>query len=243
MPALVTAPDRLRRWLSYVDETGWELYRDVRSRPVGPEEPGTDEAIPASEPAPNTLEPLAAVRAELGDCTRCGLAAGRTHIVFGEGDPAARLMFVGEGPGAREDATGRPFVGRAGELLDRMIGAMGLRREAVYIANIVKCRPPGNRDPQPAEVATCLPFLERQIAAIEPEVIITLGKPAARALLGLDGPIRGYRGVWHTLDETPVLPTLHPAYLLRNPSAKRDAWSDLQEAMGRLGLSAPAPGR
>lgn len=179
---------------------------------------------------------LAAVRAELGDCRRCGLCATRQTIVFGEGNPDAHLMFVGEGPGADEDATGRPFVGKAGQLLDKMIAAMGFVREQVYIANIVKCRPPGNRDPEAGEVSQCLPFLLKQIAAIRPRVLVTLGRPATHALLDYDGPMGRVRGAWQTLAGMDVMPTWHPAYLLRNPAAKRDAWNDLKAVMARLSL-------
>lgn len=229
-------------------------------RPVAPEPaaesglagaPSADGAQAANEPVAATAsapeapdlapETLAQIRADLGDCRRCGLCETRRSIVFGEGNPAARLMFVGEGPGADEDASGRPFVGAAGQLLDRMIAAMGLQRDEVYIANIVKCRPPGNRDPEPPEVAACLPFLERQIRAVAPEVIVTLGRPAARWLLGYDGPISRIRGDWQRWGEVAVMPTFHPAYLLRDPGKKREAWQDLQAAMQRLGLS-PAGG-
>lgn len=234
---------RVANWQSYLAEAGFTLYR-ARGAVGAHAEPGTEAATETPAPAPtepseSATETLEAIRAELGDCTRCGLHEGRTHIVFGEGNPGARLMFVGEGPGFREDQTGRPFVGRAGELLDRMIAAMGLARGDTYIANIVKCRPPNNRDPHPNEVATCLPFLHRQIAAIQPEVIVTLGKPAARALLGFDAPMRSYRGVWHTAAGVDVMPTYHPAYLLRNPDGKRNAWSDLQAVMAQLGLERP----
>jgi uracil-DNA glycosylase family 4 len=154
--------------------------------------------------------------------------------VFGVGNPKARLIFVGEGPGADEDRIGEPFVGRAGQLLNVMLPSIGMRREDVYIANIVKCRPPGNRDPQPDEAATCMPFLKRQIELIKPSVIVLLGRIAARFLLGTTAPISSYRGrwtVWHGYD---VLPTYHTAYLLRNPIAKRESWSDLKKLKQRL---------
>jgi DNA polymerase len=170
----------------------------------------------------------------LGDCTRCGLCEGRTHIVFGDGSPHARLMFVGEGPGYNEDQQARPFVGKAGQLLDKMVGAMGFARDEVYIANVVKCRPPDNRDPAPDEVVACSPFLHKQIDAIQPEVIVTLGRFAAHNLLGVDTPISRMRGEWHDFKGIPVMPTWHPAYLLRNESEKRNAWTDLQAVMKRM---------
>lgn len=168
-----------------------------------------------------------------------------TTIVFGEGDPCARLMFVGEGPGAEEDRTGRPFVGPAGQLLDRMIEAMGLRREEVYIANVLKVRPPGNATPSPEAIRVCAPYLYEQVAIVSPEVIVALGLPAARALLDRTEPMSHLRGRWHTCRlpipwclEVPVMPTYHPAFLLRayTPENRRKVWSDLQEVMRRLGL-------
>jgi len=183
---------------------------------------------------------LDAVRQALGRCTRCPLHEKRTNIVFGVGNPQARLLFIGEGPGANEDAQGIPFVGAAGELLTRIIGAMGLQRDEVYIANIVKCRPPGNRDPLPAEVAQCEPFLLDQITVIQPEVIVTLGRIAAHALLKITTPITRLRGHWQEYRGVPVMPTLHPAYLLRTPAAKRFVWDDMQEVMRRLGLRGPS---
>ena len=190
-------------------------------------------------PSGDTLE---AIRADLGDCQRCGLCAQRSHIVFGVGAADARVMFVGEGPGAEEDRRGEPFVGRAGELLTRMIGAMGLRRSDVYIANVVKCRPPNNRDPLPDEVARCEPFLLRQIAAVAPDVIVTLGRFAAQSLLESDVGITRLRGTWQHYHGIAVMPTLHPAYLLRNPSAKRDVWEDLRKVMARLAEGEGAKG-
>ncbi len=189
-------------------------------------------AAPAPTAGP---EPLADIRTDLGDCTRCALCEQRTHIVFGEGDPNAALVFVGEGPGFEEDRSGRPFVGAAGQLLDRIIAAMNLSREQVYIANIVKCRPPGNRNPEPAEIDRCLPFLKRQLAAIRPTVICALGNVAARTLLETDMPISRLRGRFHTFMGIPLMPTYHPAYLLRNPERKREVWTDVQAIMKRLG--------
>ena len=178
------------------------------------------------------------LRAEIGDCTRCPLAyAGRHTIVFGEGDPNARLMFVGEGPGADEDASGQPFVGKAGQLLNNMITAMGLRREDVYIANIVKCRPPGNRTPEFAEATTCSPFLLRQIDIVRPEVIVALGATAATYVLGVRQSLASLRGQWFASRGAKVAVTYHPAFLLRDPRQKGEAWKDLQRVMGELGLT------
>jgi DNA polymerase len=181
-------------------------------------------------------------REEVQGCTRCELHRGRTQTVFGEGDANASLMIVGEGPGAEEDRTGRPFVGRAGELLTKQIGAMGLTREQVYIANVVKCRPPQNRTPTPAEAETCGNYLRQQIEVIRPRVILTVGGPAAKLLLGSTEGITRLRGTWHTYDqvqpEIPVMPTFHPAYLLRSYTKenRQKVWSDLQQVMQRLGM-------
>jgi DNA polymerase len=184
--------------------------------------------------APEPAAALALVREEIGDCRRCRLCEKRTNIVFGVGHPNARLMFVGEGPGADEDAQGEPFVGRAGQLLTKIIEAMQLGRADVYIANIVKCRPPENRTPLPDEVATCSPFLLRQIAAIRPRVIVCLGTPAAQTLLGTRETITRMRGVFRDVGGIKVMPTFHPAYLLRNPAAKREVWEDMKLVMAAL---------
>ena len=183
---------------------------------------------------------LQMIREEIGDCTRCALHTGRNKIVFADGSPTARLMFVGEGPGADEDAQGLPFVGRAGQLLNNMITAMGLRREEVYIANVVKCRPPGNRTPEPDEANTCSPFLFRQIDVIRPQVLVALGATAATYLLGQRQPLAGLRGRIHAYRGTSLIVTYHPAFLLRDPRQKKEAWADLQIAMKELGLKAPA---
>lgn len=183
---------------------------------------------------------LLAVREELGECTRCKLAPGRTKLVFGVGDPRAELMFVGEGPGADEDAQGEPFVGRAGQLLTKMIEAMGYRRSDVYIANVVKCRPPGNRNPEPDEMDACEPFLKAQIRAVGPKAIVALGKVAAQTLLRDPTPISRLRGRWATYEGTRLMPTFHPAYLLRSPEEKKKAWEDLQLVMKELGKIPPA---
>ncbi|MFQ5877626.1 MAG: uracil-DNA glycosylase family protein [Acidobacteriota bacterium] len=191
----------------------------------------------AALPAPRARDAASAlrqVREDLGDCRRCRLCEGRTRIVFGVGDPNARLMFVGEGPGVDEDRQGEPFVGRAGQLLTRIIESIGFAREQVYIANVVKCRPPENRTPLPDEVACCSPFLFGQIAAIRPRVIVCLGTPATRAILGSRLPITRARGTVHDVGGIRVVPTFHPAYLLRNPAAKKDVWEDMKRVMALL---------
>jgi uracil-DNA glycosylase family 4 len=171
---------------------------------------------------------LDAIRQELGDCTRCRLHEGRNHLVFGEGDPHAALVFVGEGPGREEDLQGKPFVGRAGELLTRIIEAIALTREEVYIANIVKCRPPNNRDPRPDEIQTCLPFLIKQLEAIKPRIICCLGTFAAQTLLGTAEKISSLRGRFHDYQGAKLMPTYHPAFLLRNPQFKKAVWEDMK---------------
>lgn len=190
--------------------------------------------------ARDRVSALRVIREDLGECTRCALHKGRNKIVFADGDPNARLMFVGEGPGADEDAQGLPFVGRAGQLLNNMIGAMGLKREEVYIANVVKCRPPQNRTPEPEEANTCSPFLFRQIDVVRPEVIVALGATAATYLLGLRQPLAGLRGRVHSFRGTKLIVTYHPAFLLRDPRQKKEAWADLQIAMRELGLKPPS---
>lgn len=179
---------------------------------------------------------LGCLRQKIGDCTRCRLHQGRTNLVFGVGNPQAQLMFVGEAPGADEDLSGVPFVGRAGQLLTKMIEAMGLKRDDVYIANVVKCRPPGNRNPEPDEIATCMPFLKEQIEMVNPKVIVTLGKFAAQTLLQTEIPITKLRGEFTDYGRTLLMPTYHPAYLLRNPEMKKPVWQDLQKVMKQLGL-------
>jgi uracil-DNA glycosylase family 4 len=179
------------------------------------------------------------VQRALGECTRCGLCKGRTSIVFGTGHPEARLMFVGEAPGRDEDLQGEPFVGEAGQLLNKMLAAMGLRRAEVYIANVVKCRPPRNRDPEPQEIAACEPFLKEQIRVIKPAVLVALGRVASHALLKETTPISKLRGQWKTYEGTALMPTFHPAYLLRNPTDKKLVWADLQKVMAKMGLPLP----
>ncbi len=209
--------------------------------------------IVSSRPESGVADPVAAlklIREDLGDCTRCKLhQEGRKQIVFGVGNPQAELMFVGEGPGADEDAQGEPFVGRAGQLLNNMIKAMGLRREDVYIANIVKCRPPGNRQPERDECDTCSPFLMRQIEVVKPKAIVALGATAAKNLLAINAPMTELRGRWYDFKPAgsdPSWPgarlavTYHPAFLLRDPRQKGEAWKDLQMVMKYLGIEAPA---
>ena len=186
---------------------------------------------------------LELVRENLGECTRCRLHKQRNKIVFGAGNPRAELVFVGEGPGHDEDVQGLPFVGRAGELLTQMIEAMGLEREDVYICNVVKCRPPENRKPEDDEVATCSPYLYRQLDVIAPKAIVCLGGVAAQTLLKTKDPISRFRGTWFDFRNTKLLATYHPAYLLRNPNAKGEVWKDLQKVMSFLGLKPRNPSR
>jgi DNA polymerase len=197
--------------------------------------------LPASRVAPeHKADALAAIKEDIGDCTRCPLAyAGRRTIVFGDGDANARLMFVGEGPGADEDTSGVPFVGKAGQLLNNMIQAMGLKREQVYIANIVKCRPPANRVPEPVEANTCDQFLLRQIDVVQPQVVVALGSTAAMYLLGVKQSLSALRGRWHRCRGAKLAVTYHPAFLLRDPKMKSEAWKDLQMVMTEMGLKAP----
>jgi len=213
--------DSLSEWLRYQRRQGWRgLPGEVASPPREREQPDAE-----------TLEEI---RAELGDCRRCKLHAGRTHLVFGDGAPSARLMFVGEAPGAEEDLQGVPFVGAAGQLLNRMLNRLGLRREEVYIGNILKCRPPGNRDPEADEITACLPFLKKQIQAIRPQVLVTLGRPATQALLGTREPLTRLRGHWQRYHDIRVMPTFHPSYLLRFPKERLKTWNDMQQVMEYL---------
>ena len=211
------------------------------SAPISPRK-SVQAPPPAAAPVADgdRVAALQLIREDIGDCTRCALHKGRNKIVFADGDANARLMFVGEGPGADEDAQGLPFVGRAGQLLNNMISAMGLKREEVYIANVVKCRPPGNRTPEPDEANTCSPFLFRQIDVVRPEVLVALGATAATYLLGQRQPLAGLRGRVHSVRGCRLIVTYHPAYLLRDPRQKKEAWADLQIAMRELGLKAPA---
>src|SRR2546421_11102318 len=223
--------DEVRAWLAWVEESGLQNLAPERRRA----EP--DRSRPTVK-----LPLLEAVRSEIGECTRCKLHKGRTNIVFGVGNPEARLMFVGEAPGEDEDLRGYPFVGKAGHLLTKMIEAMGLRREDVYICNTVKCRPPNNRNPEPEELLACEPFLKGQLGAVKPEAIVTLGKFAAQALLREQPPITRLRGQWREYEGIPVMPTFHPAYLLRSPPEKSKVWEDLKQVMQRLRLPIPKGG-
>jgi DNA polymerase len=198
---------------------------------------GADERPPVERPAGDPAAALAVLREEVAACTLCReLAADRTQTVFGVGRPDARLVFFGEAPGADEDASGVPFVGRAGQLLTKIIEACRLTREDVYIMNVLKCRPPGNRPPQPDEVANCRGYFERQLEIIRPEFICCLGASAARALLATEEPIGKLRGRWFTHGSAAVICTYHPSYLLRNPAAKRDVWEDMKVLMSRMGV-------
>jgi uracil-DNA glycosylase len=233
--------------LAYLGEMGYgDLYLDPPrdpSRAAAPAPPRA-EAVSAPVAAPVPIAPpvvttgenaeLSALAATVAACTRCRLAEGRTQVVFGSGNPAAELMFVGEGPGAEEDRQGLPFVGAAGELLTRIIQAIEMTRDDVYIANVVKCRPPGNRDPQPDEVAACRGYLDKQIALVRPRILVALGKVAALALLGNDAPIGRLRGQWFQVQGIPTMVTYHPAALLRNPALKRPTWEDMQQVRDLL---------
>jgi uracil-DNA glycosylase len=253
----VAAPDRERQLESpatAIFSTPQLLKEETLSKPAG--KPALQKSAPAVAPAspkiaslpvvagPSLFESvekvagdtLLKIREDLGECTRCKLHSTRHKIVFGDGNPKAELVFVGEGPGADEDAQGLPFVGRAGKLLTQMIEAMGLQRKDVYICNVVKCRPPENRQPEEDEVSTCLPFLLRQIDVIAPKVIVCLGAVAAKTLLQTNRGISQFRGEWLEFHGRKLLATYHPAYLLRNPPAKSEVWKDLQKVMAVLGL-------
>jgi len=221
---------RPRELSRYLADLGW---RDPLALPIEP-----SAALTASDSGP-TFEStdLDGLARHLLNCARCRLSEKRKTVVFGEGAPDARIMFIGEGPGAEEDRTGRPFVGQAGQLLDRMVIAMGFQRAQIYIANVVKCRPPGNRDPKDDEISACSGFLDRQIELIRPDVIVALGRFAANRLTGTDKPLGALRGRWSHYKGVPLLSTYHPAYLLRTPADKRKVWQDLQMVMAKLGES------
>jgi DNA polymerase len=206
---------------------------------AGGEDTLLDSPLPVIQDKPAALK---IIREDIGECTRCRLHKGRTNLVFGVGNVNADVMFVGEGPGADEDAQGEPFVGRAGQLLNNMISAMGLKREDVYIANVVKCRPPQNRTPEKDECDVCSPFLLRQIEVIRPKVIVALGAVAAKNLLAVNDSMSNLRGRWYHFKDSRLLVTYHPAYLLRDPRQKKEAWKDLQMVMKYLGLKPPAKG-
>ena len=211
---------------------GWARPRAEKSNQRQPVEKAPHPIMAGHEAA--ATETLEQIGSDLGDCRRCRLSAGRTRIVFGQGNPQARLVFVGEAPGFEEDRSGSPFVGPAGQLLTKIIEAMKLTRDQVYICNVIKCRPPDNRDPEQDEIASCRPFLERQIAAINPEVICTLGSHAAHTLLDTNLPVSRLRGRFQAFNEIRVMPTYHPAYLLRHPERKRDVWEDMKKIMALL---------
>jgi uracil-DNA glycosylase len=208
-------------------------------KPVQPAAPSTSQNLFGDTPSPissfpESTETLEEIWRDIGECTRCGLCSGRTQVVNTHGNPKARLMFVGEAPGADEDAQGKPFVGRAGQLLTKMIEAMGMKREEVIIGNVNRCRPPGNRQPTLEEAAICRPFLFREIATVRPEVIVVMGNTALRNLLEIKAGISSVRGRFHDYHGIPVMPTFHPAYLLRDPSKKRETWEDLKKVMEHL---------
>lgn len=241
------------RWAQTLGVTGFSKDPAWRTRAENPgsvaaegNRSATAEAelsVTADIPATDNRQPatdLPGLRAHIGDCTRCKLhTLGRKQVVFGAGNPNADLMFVGEAPGADEDEQGVPFIGRAGQLLTRIIEAIGLTRDDVYIANVIKCRPPGNRNPEPDEIAQCEPFLLRQIETIKPKVIVALGTFAAHTLLRTDAPISKLRGQFHEYHGAQLLPTFHPAYLLRSPDKKRDVWDDMKKVRAVLSGDAP----
>ena|ERR1700694_445743 len=228
------------------DGTLLRMMESPEPAPVSDVPPITSTSMPKDKSPSHTTAPkdkpaaLKIIREDIGDCTRCRLHERRTNIVFGVGNVNPEIMFVGEGPGADEDAQGEPFVGRAGQLLNNMITAMGIKREDVYIANVVKCRPPGNRTPEPDECDTCSPFLLRQIEVIQPKVIVALGATAAKTLLAVNDSMGNLRGRWYDFKDSRLAVTYHPSYLLRDPRQKKEAWKDLQMVMKYLGLTPPA---
>ena len=222
-----TAVEELCQTFRFLSETGCRGFDCSKESLKIMESWGHKEAF-----SPETLE---AIRIDLGECRRCRLSESRKNIVFGAGDPHARLVFVGEGPGYDEDQKGEPFIGAAGRLLTKIIEAIKYTREQVYICNIIKCRPPGNRNPMPDEIEACFPFLKRQIVAIKPDIICALGSFAAQTLLETKKPISKLKGRFHDYNGIRVLPTYHPAYLLRNPGKKRDVWEDMKKLMKALG--------
>ena len=255
--AQITDPEirqALTRRIRFYNELGiYDFYRRPGTWNAAPLFEENNQTMPiaklsvAETPSPvittgaDPVEALRLIREDIGDCTRCPLhKQGRKQIVFGVGNPRADLMFIGEAPGADEDIQGEPFVGRSGQLLTNMIKAMGLSREEVYIANIIKCRPPGNRAPERDECATCSPFLMRQIEAIKPKAIVALGAVAAKTLLAINAPMIELRGRWFDFRGTQLAVTYHPAFLLRDPRQKKETWKDLQMVMKELGLKPPA---
>ena len=225
------AVEEVKNYLRFLAETGCTGFDCKKKSLEAIESWGKDRAF-----IPETLEQI---RADIGDCRRCKLSNSRKNIVFGAGSPSARLVFVGEGPGFEEDKTGKPFVGAAGKLLTKIIQAIKLTREQVYICNIIKCRPPGNRNPEPDEIKACFPFLERQIAALKPDFICALGIFATQTLLETKEPISKLRGRFHDYKGIKLLPTYHPAYLLRNPDKKRDVWEDMKKLMNEYNNQPP----
>ncbi|MGD9597678.1 MAG: uracil-DNA glycosylase family protein [Steroidobacteraceae bacterium] len=219
----MTAADPSRR-AHYLEALGIDAWVSRRAPPPLDDTAPGDGGVPA--------DAWRVLRAEVAGCVKCRLCETRTQTVFGVGDPRARWLIVGEAPGAEEDRRGEPFVGRAGRLLDAMLRAVGLTRDTVFIANVLKCRPPGNRDPAPDEIASCLPYLQRQLALIEPDIIVAVGRIAAQTLIGTDAPVARLRGRIHQFGPagTPLVVTYHPAYLLRAPGEKRKAWDDLKLA-------------
>lgn len=245
-------PDDLRGELRLLKDLGFTEL-DLSKQPAAAtaedvasavDDPGAAARFLEGLPEAEDIAVLGSI-AQLGqvalNCIRCRLAKGRTQVVVGSGNPEADLMFVGEAPGRDEDLEGYPFVGRAGKLLTDIINAMQLRREDVYIANVIKCRPPENRNPEPDELAACRPWIDRQIELVAPRVIVTLGKFAAQSLIGRGVAISAVRGAWHSYGAIRVMPTYHPAYLLRTPSAKKDVWQDMQKVMAELGIPLPPP--
>ncbi len=221
------AVEEVKNYLRFLAETGCTGFDCKKKSLETIESWGRDRAF-----IPETLEQI---RSDIGDCRRCKLSNSRKNIVFGAGSLAARLVLVGEGPGFEEDKTGKPFVGAAGKLLTKIVQAINLTREQVYICNIIKCRPPGNRNPDPDEIQACFPFLERQIAVIKPDFICALGIVATQTLLETKKPISKLRGRFHDYNGIKLLPTYHPAYLLRNPDKKRDVWDDMKKLMNEMG--------
>ncbi len=242
----------LREYVASLQESGLDgipvaLAGNAQAASVTPTNAVSGQRPPPSEDV-SRHETLDRIRKDMGDCQRCKLAKTRKNLVFGVGNPQARLVFVGEGPGADEDTKGEPFVGAAGQVLNRIISAMGLKREEVYICNVVKCRPPGNRDPESDEIATCSPFLLRQLQSVNPEVIVALGKPASHTLLGTKEPISKLRGKFRDFHGIPLMPTYHPSYLLRKQGEGSmesfwEVWDDMAQVLRLLKLPVPEKNR
>jgi DNA polymerase len=245
----------LRGYVAELEESGMELLPlDPAESAAAAPEPATEPVVQSmaaesapvyaasAEPAVAQQESLEEVRLALGECRRCRLGNGRTSLVFGSGNPHARLFFVGEAPAEEDDRQGEPFVGEAGELLTKIIRAMGFQRDQVYVCNVLKCRVPEDRPPQPEEVGECLPYLLRQVRAVAPDAIVALGTFAAQTLLGSKEPISKLRGEFHDFHGIPLMPTFHPGFLLRNPAMKREVWEDMKRVMQRLGVEPPHKG-